>query len=119
MGYNYKDYDFNFKAEQTFGRRTLNYKDWKQWFGHYSLTTIYKVKPSMRIALQLNGHPQSSRASAAGLIEHTTSSSKNERARMIKLKLDSFLTLSALVRYQFNNKFTFSGGCKIPFYDRN
>ena len=37
---------------------------------------------------------------------------------MYKLKLDSLLTVTGLVRHQYNNKFTFSLGCKLPFYDK-
>lgn len=37
---------------------------------------------------------------------------------MYKVKLDSVLTLGCVARHHYNNKFIFSIGCKIPFYDK-
>lgn len=118
LGYNHKDVEFHFKADQAFGRRTMSYKNMKEWFSQVSLTTVFKAKPTLRIAFQLVGLPQSNRASAAALLEHSTFTPKSGNLRMYKLKLNSSLTLAGLIRYQYNNKFIVSVGAKIPFYDR-
>lgn len=41
IGYRRNELDVSLKAEQAFDKVTKDYKDWKQWFSKYLLTTTF------------------------------------------------------------------------------
>ena len=97
----------------------MNYRDIKQWFSQISLTSVYQLRPKIKLGVQVNYSPHTNRVTTTALLQTTRITKKPERFAMYKVKLDSLLTLCCLARYHHNHKFAFSVGCKIPFYDKS
>jgi len=51
LGYQMNDLEVVLKAEQAFGKKTLDYGDWRQWFNKYIITSVYRRSRKERYGL--------------------------------------------------------------------
>jgi len=60
LGYQKDDIDITLKAEQAFGKKTIDFGDWRQWFSKYVLTTVYRRSKKERYGLEVVADPHKS-----------------------------------------------------------
>lgn len=113
VGYNKDDVDVSLKAEQPFDKKTVNYSNWKEWFNEYTLTAVYRRNRKERYGIEVVAHPIESKVVGTGLLEYRYSD-----ASSTKLKVDTELNLTLLIKTVLTNKLALSFGAQVPLKSR-
>jgi len=109
LGYKKDDFDISVKAEQAFEKKPDNHKDWKKWFSKYVLTGVYQRTKKEKYGVEVVADPSTEKVVATGLVEYNYSDKG-----FTKLKFDSNLNLTFLVKKILTDKLAFSFGVWIP-----
>jgi len=109
LGYKKDDFDISVKAEQAFDMKPLYRKDWKKWFSKYVLTGVYQRTKKEKYGVEVVADPWTEKVVATGLVEYNYSDNG-----FTKLKFDSNLNLTLLVKKTLTDKLSLSFGAWIP-----
>lgn len=109
LGYRKNDLDATLKAEQAFGSKTKNYSDWRQWFSKYVLTTVYRRSKKERYGVEVTADPKTEEIVASALVEYLYSDKG-----FTKIKVDSLMNLTLVVKKTLTDKLALSFGTLIP-----
>ena len=109
IGYNDQNVDVSLKAEQPFNRKTNNWNNWREWFSSYVLTTAYTRNLKERYGLEVVANPKSNNAVVSALFEY-----RHSNKSLTKIKLNSLLNVTFLVKKQMTDTFAFSFGTSLP-----
>ena len=113
MGYEKDNLDISIKAEQAFEHRTVDVGDWRDWFSKYTLTGVYRRSTKERYGVEVTANPKTDDVKATALIEYLYSDKG-----FTKIKLDTLLNLTLLVKKTMTERFALSFGALVPLKNK-
>jgi len=113
LGYEKDNLDISVKAEQAFGHKTVDVGDWRDWFSKFTLTGVYRRAAKERYGIEVTANPKNDDVRATALVEYLYSDKG-----FTKIKLDTLLNLTLLVKKTMTERFALSFGALVPLQNK-